>query len=74
MLKIITTTRGTLFNIFNDNLDFIYGNTCTFYGIKTMWESEYQQKYLTDFLKTYIWVTKAPKNNKSKNTNHIIEL
>lgn len=31
-------------------------------------------KYLTDFLKTYIWMTKAPKNNKNKNTNHIIEL
>lgn len=44
MLKIITTTGGTLFNICNDNLDFIYGNTCTFYGIKTMSESEYQHK------------------------------
>lgn len=31
-------------------------------------------KYLTDFLKIYICVTKEPKNNKNKNTNHIIEL
>lgn len=31
-------------------------------------------KYLTDFLKTYIWMTKASKNNKNKNNNHIIEL
>lgn len=44
MLKIITTTGGTLFSTCNDNLNFIFGNTCTFYEIKTMSESEYQHK------------------------------